>query len=232
MASKRLPKYITTLLKFASTDPGRPLLHGIMFDRVLGLMIACDGKSALFIKTDDPFHYAAILAEAKGLPPISMAAATSYRNYMKNNVGELVPPEPVFHDGLPDRIRIADMGKADGGWQYVTHPYPTIFNTIPFGVHTYKGGVHYHKSMEPRIKAVESLTGVPTSLHPTVDGCSPYIHYAHKGALHVAMVIMPVRLHRDDYNDPELMQEFVVLDHADAPDPSLVKFWAKVKAEA
>ena len=186
--AKTLPRLLTTVLKFVGKDTSQLSLCGVMFDRARGVIIATDAFRAIFVKCDDPFHYAEILAEAKGLPKPSMEVASGYFRTMHEEVkGKWVPNVNTYNDGLPDCVVITNAGKKDGGWKYFPYPYPSIFSTIPFGMHSDLDEVTAYydgELMGKVIKSFESFTGVPVTLHTSKNrpDC-PLIHYAKKGAL-------------------------------------------------
>ena len=226
--AKTLPRLLTTVLKFVGKDPTQETLCGIMFDRARGVILATDAFRAIFVKCDNPFYYAEILAEAKGLPKPSMEVAGGYFRTMRENreTNKWEPEKNTYNDGLPDCVVIANVGKKNGGWKYVTVPYPSIFNTIPFGMHSDLDEVTAYydgELMGNVIKSFETFTGVPVTLHTSknrIDG--PLIHYAKKGALEAALVIMPKRY---DMADPEIGENWVKVAPCKAPENSLVKTW-------
>lgn len=241
--TKSIPRVITTLLKFVSKDTNSEPLCGILFDRRNGVMVACDRTKALFVKCDDPFHYANILAAAKGLPQVSMDAATDYmsrttRHDTKTSV-EFIPNSFTFSDNLPDCVCIAKVGKT---WKYVPSktvcPYPSIFDAIPFGHHSalYTKKAYYRAdTMTDAINAVEAFSKKPVKLYTSYDDpTSPLIHYADVGKMNIALVIMPCRM-PDDYapNSPDSVDidkpgDVAVVQPGDAPDGSLVKPWTDI----
>ena len=225
--AKTLPRLLTTVLKFVGKDTSQLSLCGVMFDRARGVIIATDAFRAIFVKCDDPFHYAEILAEAKGLPKPSMEVASGYFRTMHEEVkGKWVPNVNTYNDGLPDCVVITNAGKKDGGWKYFPYPYPSIFSTIPFGMHSDLDEVtayYDHEVMGNHIQAFKNFTGVPVTLHTSKNrpDC-PLIHYAKKGALEAALVIMPKRY---DPADPQIGETWVPVAPCKAPENSLVKTW-------
>ena len=225
--AKTLPRLLTTVLKFVGKDTSQLSLCGVMFDRARGVIIATDAFRAIFVKCDDPFHYAEILAEAKGLPKPSMEVASGYFRTMHEEVkGKWVPNLNTFNDGLPDCVVITNAGKKDGGWKYFPYPYPSIFSTIPFGMHSDLDEVtayYDHEVMGNHIQAFKNFTGVPVTLHTSKNrpDC-PLIHYAKKGALEAALVIMPKRY---DPADPQIGETWVPVAPRKAPENSLMKTW-------
>lgn len=240
--TKSLPRVITTLLKFVSKDTTSEPLCGILFDRRNGVMVACDRLKALFVKCGDPFQYANILAAAKGLPQVSMAAATDYmarttRHDTETSV-EFTPNSFKFTDGLPDCVCIAKVGKT---WKYVPStvcPYPSIFDAIPFGHHSdlYTKKAYYRAdTMTDAINAVEAFSKKPVKLYTSYDDpTSPLIHYADVGKMNIALVIMPCRMPADyvpnqpDAVDIEKPGDVAVVQPGGAPDASLVKPWTDI----
>lgn len=237
MATRRNHKVINTLLKFVSKDPTRLPLCGIMFDRRNGVMLATNARKALFVKVDDPFYFANDFAEQCGLPPVSMDYATDYechteeKNDTVANKVTTVPRKFTFTDGLPDCVCIANPGKKNGGWQYVTasmKPYPSIFKVIPFGKHgPDTKTVRYSKveskdrrleNMEAAIEAARKYLGSEIKLHCTGRETSPLVGYGHNGAIDLAIAIMPVTYAFDD-------ERFVAVKGGTEPDPDLVKPW-------
>ena len=225
--AKTLPRLLTTVLKFVGKDTTQQALCGIMFDRARGVIIATDAFKAIFVKCDDPFHYAEILAEAKGLPKPSMEVASGYfRTMHKDAKGKWVPNANTYNDGLPDCVVITNAGKKAGGWKYSPCPYPSIFSTIPFGMHSDLDEVTAYydgELMGKVVKSFENFTGVPVTLHTSKNRIDcPLIHYAKKGALEAALVIMPKRY---DMGDQSTINTWVKVAPCKAPENSLMKTW-------
>lgn len=238
MAARRNHKVINTLLKFVSKDPTRLSLCGILFDRRNGVMLATNAHKALFVKVDDPFYFANDFAEQCGLPPVSMEYATDYKCHTEEKLDKdtgkyiTVPRKFSFNDGLPDCVCIANPGKKNGGWQYVTasmDPYPPIFKVIPFGKHgPDTKTVRYSKvdlkdrrieNMEAALTAARKYLGSEIKLHCTGREDSPLIGYGHEGAVSLAIAIMPVVNAFD-------AERYVAVKGGTEPDPDLVKPWA------
>ena len=235
MATRRNHKVINTLLKFVSKDPDRLPLCGILFDRRNGVMVATNALRALFVKVDDPFYFANDFAKQCGLPPVSMEHATDYMCHTEERADPdtskttRVPRKFTFTDGLPDCVCIANPGKKNGGWQYVssnTAPYPSIFKGIPFGQHGPDTKTAYYnlETMQVAIDAAQKYLGSEIKLHCTGDATAPMIGYGHEGAVNLAIAIMPVAHAAGD-------ERFAAVKGGTEPDPDLVKPWKPLTTE-